>query len=78
MDDGCQNARSVSVAGEVWRHIDEGGGSVYVCGDAKHMAKDVHRALIALVAAQKPCSDGQAEAYVQRLADEGRYQRDVW
>lgn len=65
-------------AGEVWRHIDENNGSVYVCGDAKHMARDVHRALIALVAAQKPCSETQAEAYVQQLADAGRYQRDVW
>ena len=50
----------------MWRHIDGGRGSVYVCGDAKHMARDV------------PCSESQAEAYVQRLADEGRYQRDVW
>ncbi len=62
----------------MWRLLADGGGSVYVCGDAKHMARDVHRALIALAARQKKCGEKAAEAWVQQLADAGRYQRDVW
>jgi NADPH-ferrihemoprotein reductase len=62
----------------VWKLLGEQGGSLYVCGDAKHMAKDVQRALVALVAANKGCSTAQAEAWVKELQDTGRYQRDVW
>jgi NADPH-ferrihemoprotein reductase len=42
---------------------------VYVCGDAKAMAKDVHAALAAALG---------GEAALKTLADEGRYQKDVW
>jgi len=51
---------------------------VYVCGDAKHMARDVHRALIELIQRRAGCSGTQAEARLKQLADTGRYQRDVW
>lgn len=44
------------------------GAAVYVCGDAKRMAKDVHAALC----------EALGEAAVRRLADEGRYHKDVW
>ena len=64
-------------AGKVWALL-EGGGHVYVCGDAKHMARDVHRTLIELVQRQTGCSGTQAEARLKQLADSGRYQRDVW
>ena len=56
----------------------ERGGCVYVCGDAKHMARDVHRALIELIQRRAGCGGTQAEARLKQLADTGRYQRDVW
>eukprot|EP00197_Chlamydomonas_leiostraca_P012125 CAMPEP_0202864656 /NCGR_PEP_ID=MMETSP1391-20130828/4809_1 /ASSEMBLY_ACC=CAM_ASM_000867 /TAXON_ID=1034604 /ORGANISM="Chlamydomonas leiostraca, Strain SAG 11-49" /LENGTH=667 /DNA_ID=CAMNT_0049544423 /DNA_START=66 /DNA_END=2069 /DNA_ORIENTATION=- len=65
-------------AGAVWELLGEQGGYLYVCGDAKHMAKDVHKALIAIVQGAKQCSGTQAEAWVKQFTDEGRYQRDVW
>ena len=64
-------------AEEVWALL-ERGGHVYVCGDAKHMARDVHRALIELIQRQAGCSGTQAETRLKQLADTGRYQRDVW
>lgn len=62
---------------EMWECL-EAGGALYVCGDAKHMAKDVHRAVHELVAACNGWGGHEAEAYVARLQKEGRYLQDVW
>lgn len=51
---------------------------LYLCGDAKHMAKDVHRAIVALVQQCGEMSGTQAEAFVKELSDTGRYLKDVW
>ncbi len=67
-----------SQAAVVWQLLEQQGGHLYVCGDAKAMAKDVHRTLVALVARAKGCAGTQAEAWVKQLQDAGRYQRDVW
>ncbi len=64
-------------AGAVWAAL-AAGGCLYVCGDARAMAKDVHKALLELLAAQGGMSAAQAEAHAQALTKEGRYQRDVW
>jgi len=63
---------------QLWRLLSDQRAFLYVCGDAKSMAKDVHRALVGLVQAGKGCNGTQAEAYVKQLQDTGRYQRDVW
>lgn len=62
----------------VWELLEHKQGSLFVCGDAKHMAKDVQRARVSLVAKHKPCNTAQAETWVKALTDAGRYQRDVW
>ena len=51
----------------------EAGGWVYVCGDAKAMARDVHAALRALLG-----GDAGGDAALKALADGGRYHKDVW
>jgi sulfite reductase (NADPH) flavoprotein alpha-component len=56
----------------------EAGASVYVCGDAQRMAPDVHATLVDVVADHGGLDREAAEAYVRRLADEGRYLRDVY
>jgi NADPH-ferrihemoprotein reductase len=72
-----QAALAEQAAG-VWAAL-SAGGCVYVCGDARGMAKDVHKALLECVL--RGCggmSAPQAEAFAAALAKEGRYQRDVW
>ena len=62
---------------ELWRWIGEG-AHLYVCGDAKRMAKDVDEALRAVVAEHGGMSAEQAGETVAALAREGRYCRDVY
>jgi sulfite reductase (NADPH) flavoprotein alpha-component len=56
----------------------EGGAHLYVCGDAEHMAPDVHEALVDVVAAHGGLERDAAESYLRRLADDRRYLRDVY
>jgi sulfite reductase (NADPH) flavoprotein alpha-component len=56
----------------------DSGAHLYVCGDALHMAKDVHKALVDIVAehGQRPHDD--AQAWLNELIQQGRYARDVY
>lgn len=60
-----------------WSWLEEG-ASVYVCGDASRMAKDVHAALQLIVQQQGGMQAQEAEEYVQTLKDAHRYHRDVY
>jgi sulfite reductase (NADPH) flavoprotein alpha-component len=54
------------------------GATVYVCGDAKHMAKDVHAALHAAIESAAGVNADGAREYMQDLQRNGRYRRDVY
>lgn len=56
----------------------EGGAHLYVCGDARRMAKDLHAALLGIVAAHGGRDREQAEEYLAILQQQGRYARDVY
>jgi sulfite reductase (NADPH) flavoprotein alpha-component len=56
----------------------QGGAYVYVCGDAEHMAPDVHAALTDVAAEHGGLGREAAEAWVRELADDRRYLRDVY
>jgi sulfite reductase (NADPH) flavoprotein alpha-component len=56
----------------------EDGAHLYVCGDEKAMAKDVHSTLAAIVAGESGRSAEAAEAYLTDLKQQRRYQRDVY
>lgn len=53
-------------------------GYIYVCGDAKHMAKDVDRQLVEICAQEGGMSIEQAGQFVEQLMSDGHYLRDVW
>lgn len=69
--------RMLEAAEELWAWL-EGGGSVYVCGDAKAMAKDVEAALLSIIQSQGRQSPEAAKAYLKALKQSARYQRDVY
>lgn len=56
----------------------EEGASVYVCGDAARMARDVHASLIRVIAAQAGIDEQAAEVRLAAMARERRYMRDVY
>lgn len=56
----------------------EDGAHLYVCGDADHMAKDVHRALHEIVATAGGFDEAGAHTYVNKLITGHRYLRDVY
>jgi sulfite reductase (NADPH) flavoprotein alpha-component len=69
--------RMLESATEFWRWL-ENGASVYVCGDAEHMARDVDVALRRIVELAGGYTVNEATAYVEELATQGRYRRDVY
>jgi sulfite reductase (NADPH) flavoprotein alpha-component len=54
------------------------GAHVYVCGDSKHMARDVHAALVEVIASHGKQSPDDAQAWLGELLQQGRYVRDVY
>ncbi len=62
---------------ELYAWLQEG-AHIYVCGDANHMAKDVHAALIDVAIAHGGQSPEQAKEWLGELLQQGRYARDVY
>lgn len=69
--------RMLEEAAGLWAWLEEG-AHLYVCGDAARMAKDVDLALHRVVETAGERSKEDAEAYVQKLKADKRYQRDVY
>jgi sulfite reductase (NADPH) flavoprotein alpha-component len=56
----------------------DNGAHLYVCGDAKAMAKDVRTTLVRVVGDVKALAPEAAEQAVRQLERENRYQQDVY
>lgn len=62
---------------ELYQWLEEG-AVVYICGDEKNMAHDVHKTLIRIIEQEGGVSREQAEAYLAEMQQQKRYQRDVY
>jgi sulfite reductase (NADPH) flavoprotein alpha-component len=71
--------RMIEQAKELWAWL-QNGAYFYVCGDAKHMAKDVHQTLIEIAKTQGGMTPEAAQEYVNvtLMRTEKRYLRDVY
>ncbi|SLL35476.1 Probable sulfite reductase [Mycobacteroides abscessus subsp. abscessus] len=62
---------------ELFEWLEEG-AVLYICGDEKHMAHDVHQTLLAIIQKEGQMSLEKAEEYVAAMNQNKRYQRDVY
>lgn len=69
--------RMLERAAELWAWLEDG-AHFYVCGEAQRMARDVERGLAYIVGKEGRMDPAAAQAYLARLAAEGRYQKDVY
>lgn len=69
--------RMLEKSREIYEWLQEG-AAVYVCGDEKKMAHDVHAALATILEHEGGLSPEQAAEYLTRMQQEKRYQRDVY
>jgi sulfite reductase (NADPH) flavoprotein alpha-component len=69
--------RMREVGRDLWSWLADG-AHLYVCGDAKRMAKDVERTLVEIAQQYGARSTDEAIAFVAELKKRGRYQQDVY
>ena len=62
---------------ELWAWFQRG-AHFYVCGDAKRMASDVEKAIVAVAQTHGGMDEAAAKAFVADLKKAGRYQADVY
>lgn len=62
---------------EIWEVLNNN-GHLYICGDAKNMAREVNAAIVKVLINKGDMDTASAEAYIKRLQAKGRYSADVW
>ncbi|KAL1260133.1 hypothetical protein QQF64_007960 [Cirrhinus molitorella] len=62
----------------VWRLIHTDNAHIYICGDARNMARDVQNAFYEIAEELGGMSRTQAVDYIKKLMTKGRYSQDVW
>jgi sulfite reductase (NADPH) flavoprotein alpha-component len=69
--------RMLEKSRELYQWLQEG-ACIYVCGDEKHMAHDVHATLAIILEQEGGMSSEEALAYLVDMQQQKRYQRDVY
>ncbi|KAJ8266554.1 hypothetical protein GJAV_G00131800 [Gymnothorax javanicus] len=62
----------------LWKLINSENAHIYVCGDARNMARDVQTAFYEIAEEVGGQTRTQAVDYVKKLMTKGRYSQDVW
>ncbi|XP_056593351.1 NADPH--cytochrome P450 reductase isoform X1 [Triplophysa dalaica] len=62
----------------LWKLIHFNNAQIYVCGDARKMARDVHAAFHEIAQEVGGLTYTQAVSYFKKLMTKGRYSQDVW
>jgi len=53
-------------------------GHLYVCGDARAMAKEVHKALVSVLTEVGKKTEEEAEKFLSNMQQNGQYLTDIW
>ncbi|XP_056329063.1 P450 (cytochrome) oxidoreductase b isoform X2 [Danio aesculapii] len=62
----------------VWKLVHTDNAHIYICGDARNMARDVQTAFYEIAEELGGMSRTQAVDYIKKLMTKGRYSQDVW
>uniref|UniRef100_A0A3Q1FKK0 NADPH--hemoprotein reductase n=1 Tax=Acanthochromis polyacanthus TaxID=80966 RepID=A0A3Q1FKK0_9TELE len=62
----------------IWKLVNSENAHIYICGDARNMAKDVQAAFYDIAEELGGMTRTQATDYVKKLMTKGRYSQDVW
>ncbi|XP_048836268.1 NADPH--cytochrome P450 reductase-like isoform X1 [Brienomyrus brachyistius] len=62
----------------LWKLIHTDNAHIYICGDARNMARDVQNTFYDIAAELGAMSHAQAVDYIKKLMTKGRYSQDVW
>jgi sulfite reductase (NADPH) flavoprotein alpha-component len=69
--------RMLEQSEELFKWLQEG-AVLYICGDEKNMAHDVHNTLLDIIETEGKMSREEAENYLAEMQQQKRYQRDVY
>ncbi|XP_069695845.1 methionine synthase reductase-like isoform X2 [Periplaneta americana] len=63
---------------EFVHQIFEKNSTIYVCGDAKNMGKDVFEVVVSVIEQERAIEEQEARLLVSELQSQGRYLQDIW
>jgi NADPH-ferrihemoprotein reductase len=63
---------------EVWDIIGNRNGHIYICGDARSMAKDVRDIIIEVISKFGNKTKQESELFLKKMESQRRYSADVW
>ncbi|XP_010891863.2 NADPH--cytochrome P450 reductase isoform X1 [Esox lucius] len=62
----------------LWKLIHTDNAHIYICGDARNMARDVQNTFYDIAEEAGGLTHTQAVTYIKKLMTNGRYSQDVW
>ncbi|KAL4647662.1 NADPH-cytochrome P450 reductase-like [Arapaima gigas] len=62
----------------LWKLIHTDNAHIYICGDARNMARDVQNTFYEITEEMGGMTRTQAVDYIKKLMTKGRYSQDVW